>query len=77
LFGDPQQRRCFLKKIAIRVPFEPTWWFLCHNVLRFGFLEGRPGLIASQVRSNYVAQVRAKLYELRQSLASPSEPCGL
>jgi glycosyltransferase involved in cell wall biosynthesis len=65
LFGNIQERRRFLKTLAIRIPFEPQLWFLYHYVLRLGFLEGRRGLIASQIRANYIAQVRAKMYELR------------
>jgi len=68
LFGDEQERRRFLKALAIRIPFEPQLWFLYHYLLRLGFLEGKPGLIASQIRASYIAQVRAKLYELRQQL---------
>jgi glycosyltransferase involved in cell wall biosynthesis len=63
LFGNHQERRRFLKMIAMRVPFEPQLWFLYHYVFRLGFLEGRPGLIASQIRASYIAQVRAKLFE--------------
>ena len=66
LFGNAQERRRFLKRIAIRVPFEPVLWFVYHYVARLGFLEKRPGLIASQIRASYIAQVRAKMYELRQ-----------
>lgn len=65
LFGDTQQRRRFLKKLAVRMPFEPALWFTYHFVARGGFLEGRPGLIASQIRASYIAQVRAKQYEIR------------
>jgi glycosyltransferase involved in cell wall biosynthesis len=64
LFGNHQERRRFLKMIAMRVPFEPQLWFLYHYIGRLGFLEGRPGLIASHIRAGYIAQVRAKLYEL-------------
>jgi hypothetical protein len=64
LFGDHQERRRFLKMIAMRVPFEPQLWFFYHYIFRLGFLEGRPGLISSRIRSDYIAQVRAKLYEL-------------
>jgi glycosyltransferase involved in cell wall biosynthesis len=63
LFGDAQERRRFLKKIAIQVPFEPLLWFLYHYIWCLGFLEGRPGLIASQIRMHYIAHVRAKMYE--------------
>ena len=71
LLGDHQERRRFLKMIAMRVPFEPQLWFFYHYIFRLGFLEGRPGLISSRIRSEYIAQVRAKLYEL-QFLASRS-----
>lgn len=64
LFGNLQERRRFLKMVAMRVPFEPQLWFLYHYIARLGFLEGRPGLIASQIRASYIYQVRAKLYEL-------------
>jgi glycosyltransferase involved in cell wall biosynthesis len=73
LFGDAQERRRFLKKIAIRTPFEPILWFLYHYVVCFGFLEGRPGLIASQIRRHYIAHVRAKMYELRRQFEEKEE----
>jgi glycosyltransferase involved in cell wall biosynthesis len=65
LFGNPQERRRFLKLIALRTPLEPTLWFLYHYVCRGGFLEGTRGYIACRIRSAYIAAVRAKLHELR------------
>jgi glycosyltransferase involved in cell wall biosynthesis len=65
-FGPPPERRRFLKMIAMRTPFEPLLWFLYHYLFRLGFLEGRSGFIASQIRANYIAQARAKLYEIRR-----------
>jgi glycosyltransferase involved in cell wall biosynthesis len=62
--GDDQQRRRFLKGIAARVPFESWLWFFYHYIFCLGFLEGRRGLIASQIRKNYIDQVRAKIFEL-------------
>ena len=73
LFGDAQERRRFLKKIAIRAPFEPLLWFLYHYVVCFGFLEGRPGLIASQIRRHYISHVRAKMYELHRQPGEEKE----
>jgi len=64
LFGNPQEARRFLKLWVIRIPFESILWFLYHYFIRFGFLEGRPGLIASRIRSDYIHQVRAKMYEM-------------
>ena len=66
LFGNVQERRRFLKQIAIRMPGESYLWFLYHYIFRLGFLEGRPGLIASRLRSQYISQVRAKMYEMGQ-----------
>lgn len=64
LFGNAQERRRFLKAVVIRLPFEPQVWFLYHYLLRLGFLEGRAGFIACQIRASYIAQTRAKVYEL-------------
>lgn len=71
LFGDVQQRRRFLKKIAIRIPGEPWLWFFYHYFVRLGFLEGKRGLIASQIRANYIRNVRAKMFE--RSIKQPTQ----
>jgi glycosyltransferase involved in cell wall biosynthesis len=63
LFGNVQERRRFLKRIAMRMPLEPWLWFGYHYLLRGGFLEGRRGLIAARIRRAYIEQVRAKLAE--------------
>ncbi len=65
LFGNVQQRRRWLKKVAIRIPCEPWLWFCYHYFMRLGILEGRRGLIASQIRAQYINNVRAKMYEKR------------
>ena len=74
LFGNHQERRRFFKMIAMRVPFEPQLWFFYHYILRLGFLEGKPGLISSRIRSDYIAQVRAKLRELGRSENHSPQP---
>jgi hypothetical protein len=63
--GNLQERRRFLKRLAMKMPCEPSLWFVYHFVFRLGFLHGRRGLIASQLRANYIAQVRAKMFELQ------------
>ena len=65
LFGNSQEMRRFIKSVMVRLPCEHWLWFLYHYIFRLGFLEGRPGLIASQIRAGYIAQVRAKMHELR------------
>lgn len=64
MLGNAQEVRRALKLIIIRLPFEHYIWFVYHYVLRLGFLEGTRGLIASQIRSCYIQQVRAKLHEM-------------
>ena len=71
LFGDAQARRRFLKYLAVRTPCESALWFLYHYVFRLGFLEGRAGWIAARFRSDYIAAVRAKVYELGRTLPTP------
>jgi len=66
LLGNAQERRRWLKYLALRMPFEPALWFLYHYFFKLGFLEGRPGWTASRLRAQYIFQVRAKQYELRQ-----------
>ena len=68
LFGNVQERRRFLKALAVRMPCEAQLWFFYHYVLRLGFLEGRPGLIASRIRANYIADVRSRIHELRRTV---------
>lgn len=65
LFGNSQEQRRFIKTLIMRAPFEQWLWFVYHYLFRLGFLEGRAGLIACQIRASYIAQVKAKIYELR------------
>jgi len=59
--GNTQERRRFLKLLAIRLPFEPAAWFVYHYVLRGGFLEGKRGWVASRIRYDYIREVRSKI----------------
>ena len=65
LFGNAQERRRFLKALLIQLPIEPWLWFAYHYFWKGGFLEGRRGWIAARIRSQYVADARAKLFEGR------------
>lgn len=65
LFGNSQERRRFLKKLVLKMPFEHWVWFVYHYFIRLGFMEGRRGLIACQIRASYIAQTNAKVYEMR------------
>jgi len=74
LFGNTQERRRFLKKVVIRLPFEPAVWFAYHYLLRGGFLEGRPGFIACRIRAQYIAEVRTKLRVLQRGNPEVAKP---
>lgn len=69
-FGNTQERRRWLKKRVMRLPFEPAIWFCHHYFARGGFLEGRAGFIACQIRAQYIAEVRVKLRELKSKETS-------
>jgi glycosyltransferase involved in cell wall biosynthesis len=71
-FGNTQERRRRLKGLMLHLPCEPLLWFTYHFLLRLGILEGRAGLIASQLRARHFSQVRAKLFELQLRSAAGS-----
>lgn len=73
LFGNSQERRRFLKKLVLKMPFEHWVWFVYHYLVRLGFLEGRRGLIACQIRASYIAQTNAKIYEARLKRTSQAQ----
>lgn len=66
LFGDAVQRKRFLKKVWVRLPFKPFLRFVLFYFLRLGFLDGRAGYIYGRLLSQYEYQIGVKLYELRQ-----------
>lgn len=66
LFGDSVQRKRFLKKIWVRLPFKPLLRFIIFYFIRLGFLDGKPGYTYARLLSQYEYQIGVKLYELRQ-----------
>ena len=65
-FGDAVQRKRFLKKIWVRLPFKPLLRFILFYFLRLGFLDGKAGYIYGRLLSQYEYQIEVKLYELRK-----------
>jgi glycosyltransferase involved in cell wall biosynthesis len=65
LFGDSVQRKRFLKRIWVRLPFKPTIRFILSYFIRFGFLDGKAGYIYARLLSQYEYQIGVKLYELQ------------
>lgn len=66
LFGDSVQRKRFLKKIWVRLPFKPLLRFVLFYFIRLGFLDGRAGYIYGRLLSQYEYQIGVKLFELQK-----------
>ncbi len=66
LFGTAVQRKRFLKKIWVKLPFKPLLRFVLFYFIRLGFLDGKAGYIYGRLLSQYEYQIGVKLYELRQ-----------
>jgi glycosyltransferase involved in cell wall biosynthesis len=66
LFGSAVQRKRFLKKLWVRLPFKPTLRFILFYIIRLGFLDGKAGYIYGRLLSQYEYQIGVKLYELRK-----------
>jgi glycosyltransferase involved in cell wall biosynthesis len=71
LFGTwPERRRALKVRVWYRMPGRPVIRFLWMYVLKRGFLDGRQGLIYSQLIAFHEALVNAKLFEKRRGPAS-------
>ncbi|OUC12551.1 MAG: glycosyltransferase [Alkalinema sp. CACIAM 70d] len=66
LFGGAVQRKRFLKKIWVRLPFRPLLRFILFYILRLGFLDGKAGYTYARLLSQYEYQISVKLFELEQ-----------
>ena len=66
LLGDAVQRKRFLKKLWVRVPFKPTLRFIISYIFQLGFLDGKAGYIYARLLSQYEYQIGVKLYELQR-----------
>jgi glycosyltransferase involved in cell wall biosynthesis len=66
LFGSQAQRRRWLKRKLFAVPGSPVVLFLYRYLLRFGFLDGVPGLIYCVFQAVQMFHTKAKIYELKR-----------
>ena len=65
LTGTQAQRRRWLKRKLFTVPGSPVLFFLYRYILRFGFLDGAPGLIYCGFQAVQMFHTKAKIYELK------------
>jgi len=64
-FGNQAQRRRWLKTKFLRLPTSPALFFLYKYFLRFGFLDGVPGLIYCGFQAIQFFHIKAKIYEAK------------
>lgn len=67
LCGNQAQRRRWLKKSFMHVPASSLILFIYIYLLKFGFLDGIPGLIYCSFQAIQVFHVKSKIYEQRLS----------
>ncbi len=73
-WGEPLERRRWLKNLFLRVPGKPLWRFLYTYVWRRGFLDGYPGFLISAYMAVYEFEIGMKTYELRRGIPTPPAP---
>lgn len=65
-FGDAVQRKRFLRKVWVWLPFKPLLRFIIVYFIRLGFLDGKAGYIYARLISQYEYQIGVKVYELQK-----------
>jgi len=69
LFATQAQRRRWLRKKLFAIPGSPMLYFLYKYFLRFGILDGKPGLIYCALQGIQFFHIKTKIYELKISKA--------
>jgi glycosyltransferase involved in cell wall biosynthesis len=64
-FGNPLERKRWIKRVAQRLPMRPTLRFLYHYLYKKGFLDGHRGMIFCRLLAWYEFVSIAKAEELR------------
>jgi glycosyltransferase involved in cell wall biosynthesis len=67
LWGTQAQRRRWLKRKLFALPGAPVLLFLYRYLLRFGFMDGVPGLIYCGFQAVQMFHTKAKIYELKRN----------
>lgn len=66
-FGNALQRRRWLKRVTLRMPFRPTMRFIYSYVIRQGFRDGRRGWVLCRLLAWYEFLIAAKTFERLKS----------
>lgn len=65
-FGNAIERKRFLRRLWVWLPFRPTIRFITVYFFMLGFLDGKAGYIHARLISQYEYQISVKLYELQR-----------
>jgi glycosyltransferase involved in cell wall biosynthesis len=68
--GDPLVRRALAKRLAMKMPLRPFFYFLYSYIVRMGFLDGRDGLVFCTMKALHQRMILVKKYDLRRQRRS-------
>jgi hypothetical protein len=63
---DPQRRRAVLKRIASRLPFRGSLYFLYCYFFCLGFLDGKDGFVFCRMKALYQSMIAVNKYDLKK-----------
>lgn len=64
LFGNPIERKRWLKQLWVRLPCRPMLRFIYIYFIRAGFLDGKPGFIYAVFKAIQEFHINAKMWEM-------------
>jgi hypothetical protein len=69
LFGKPDQRRVWIRRIYFRLPFRPVFFFFYAYFVKAGFLDGKAGFNYALLQAVNLHILDLKVVERRRSSA--------
>ncbi len=69
LFGNPIERKRWLKGLWVRLPCRPLLRFIYIYFFRLGFLDGKPGYIYAVFKAIQEFHINAKMWEMRRKFS--------
>jgi glycosyltransferase involved in cell wall biosynthesis len=63
---DPLIRRAAIKRLAMRMPARPFWYFFYSYFFKLGFLDGRNGLMFCVMKTMYQRMIIIKKYDIKK-----------
>jgi glycosyltransferase involved in cell wall biosynthesis len=63
---DPLVRRAAIKRVAMRMPARPLWYFLYSYFFKLGLLDGRDGLVFCSMKAMYQRMIIIKKHDIKK-----------